>query len=390
MKRKLFSILGIAALLLQSCDKIEPPYGEGGPPAQTNSVTIDIGTITGSIIDYTVTSATESDTSILYATWTYQESGDTSYASVIFTWHGIKSDSITSIATPLGAVHFDDTLAIAAGSPFGTLTFHYIADINANGNGEATVIVIIVDQATARKVLLVDFTGQQCIYCPRGARQAATLEGIYGEQLVIVAIHAGSFAVPNASGMYSYDFRTTEGTQWATDLGVQAYPNGAINFKKVGSSVLQQYPAWGSTVANLLSLAPDANIELVNTYNATTRELTANINTTFLNTLPGEYNLAVFLTEDSIINWQKDFDASPTDNPNYVHMHTLRTSFSGAFGENIASSPAANFSVEKEYTITLPIEYKEKDCHVVAFVFKYAAGNPERDVVQAEMQAVIH
>jgi hypothetical protein len=386
MKNILAYALFSAVLFIYSCDKIESPYGQG-LPVQTNSVTIDQGTITGSIIDYNVLSATESDTSILYATWTYQENADTSYASVIFTWNGIQSDSLTGIATPLSPVHFDDTLSIAAGSPYGTLVFHYIADIGANGNGEATVMVFIANQATARKVLLVDFTGQQCIYCPRGARQAAVLEGLYGDQLVCVAIHAGSFAIPNGSGMYSYDFRTTEGTQWATALGVNSYPNGSVNFKSINGSPLQLSTAWGSSVANLLALAPEANIEVVNTFDATSRQLITSVNTTFLTSLAGDYNLAVFLTEDSIINWQKDIDATPYDNPNYVHMHTLRTSFSGAFGENIASSPAASFSVQKQYSITLASAYKEKDCHVVAFVFKNTPS--DKEVVQAEKQPVI-
>jgi len=359
------------AIAIQSCDKVEGPYGEGGVPAPDNSVTINTGTITGSILDYSVVGATESDTSFLEAKWFYLESGDTSYAAIIFEWNGVKSDSLELSVSPAGPVHFDDTLSIAAGSPYGTLIFHYIADIGATATGTGTVIVTVATNQAARTVLLVDFTGQQCIYCPRGARKATELENLYGEQLIGIAVHAGSFAIPATSGnMYTYDFRTPEATQLATELGVQSYPNGSINFKKVNNNILQLYPAWGSAIANLLQLPPHADITITNSYDETARQLTTTIKTDFIKSLTGNFNLAVYLIEDNIVNWQKDADAIPVDNPNYVHRHVFRKSFNGLYeGEFIAASPAQNSSVEKQYSLTLSNEYNDDHCEVVAFVF---------------------
>src|SRR4051812_26459052 len=76
-----------------------------------------------------------------------------------------------------------------------------------------------------RKVLLVDFTGHQCVYCPRGARKAIELEDFYGSQLIGIAIHCGSFALTNTSGMYTYDFRTPEGNQLLQDILIPSFPN---------------------------------------------------------------------------------------------------------------------------------------------------------------------
>ncbi len=370
MKKIHFFLAAIAILYLQACDKVEAPYGEGGGTPAGNSISIDGGTITGSILDYSVSSATESDTSILYASWYFTSSGDTSYAAVIFTWNNQKSDSVVAYVTPAGAVHFDETLSIAAGSPFGTLNFHYIADINASGSGEGTVIVIITNAQAVKKLVLFDFTGHQCVYCPRAARTATTLEGIYGEQLITIALHCGSFANVNASGPFSYDFRTPEGTQLQGDFFISNFPNGSVNFIKKNGSILIPYAAWGSMVANELTKSPQAEISITNSYNTTSRELTATIHTTFINALSGNYNLVVYLTEDSIVNWQKDADFNPPvfDNPNYVHRHVFRTSFSGTYGEPVVSVPAAGSSVDKQYSITLNSGFNEKHCAVVAFI----------------------
>lgn len=380
MKNKLVLWILCLSIGIQACDKVEAPYGEAGTPPAQNSVTINAGSIPGSFLDYTVNSATESDTSLLSATWYYSESGDTSFASIIFKWNGQKSDSIKSITTPIGPVHFDDTLSIAAGSPYGTLTFHYIADITSAGSGDATVIVIIANSQAVKKVLLFDFTGHQCQFCPRGARIATSLHAIYGEQLVVMAVHCGSFSNVNATGMYTYDFRTPEGNQLCSDFGISNFPNGSINFITKNGSILIPYTSWGSVVPSELSKAPAAQISVTPTFNATNRELTAEVSSSFITSRSGNYNLAVYLIEDSIINWQLDFDANPQDNPNYVHNHVLRTSFSGTYGELLASNPAAGSSFNKQYTLTLNNGYNEKHCAIVAFVFDAVT----KEIIQVE------
>ena len=41
-----------------------------------------------------------------------------------------------------------------------------------------------------RKVLLEDFTGQKCPNCPEAAEIAHNLKTIYGEQLILLTVHA--------------------------------------------------------------------------------------------------------------------------------------------------------------------------------------------------------
>ena len=47
-----------------------------------------------------------------------------------------------------------------------------------------------------RKVLVEDFTGHVCQACPNAHREAKRLHNLFGEQLVIIAIHADYWADP--------------------------------------------------------------------------------------------------------------------------------------------------------------------------------------------------
>ena len=51
-----------------------------------------------------------------------------------------------------------------------------------------------IDPATVfRKVLIEEYTGHRCTNCPDGHRELASLHERYGDSLVAIGIHAGSF-----------------------------------------------------------------------------------------------------------------------------------------------------------------------------------------------------
>ena len=59
---------------------------------------------------------------------------------------------------------------------------------------------ITIEGVTAeRVVLLEDFTGQNCVNCPAAHQEIDALVKQYGDALVPVAIHAGSFGIPSTN-----------------------------------------------------------------------------------------------------------------------------------------------------------------------------------------------
>ena len=244
-----------------------------------------------------------------------------------------------------------------------------------------------------RNVLVEDYTGHTCGNCPRAAEVMHDLELTYGSRIIPMAVHVGFFAQTqsNPDGSYSTDFRTQAGNQWNTEFGnsAQGLPNGMINRRPEGGGFPQSYTAWTAQVANLLELPPDASLAIELDYNESTRNVNVDIDVTAFNDLnSGPYNIVVCLTEDSIVDWQKDYDPSLADEnlEHYLHMHALRANFHGTWGNQVGSGNLSAGSVNSvSYSLVLDTEWVDHNCNVVAFI--YQTGNKE--VIQADYKHLI-
>jgi hypothetical protein len=208
-------------------------------------------------------------------------------------------------------------------------------------------------------VLIEDFTGHKCQACPLAHREATRLHGLFGDRLVVVALHADFWALPNPAGApsYTYDFRNPVATQVATDFGVigQPFPKGMVNRMinpGSGSTWVMDWGSWEDRVSEWLDLPAEAGISITPDFNAVDRTMTAVVTVKPLVDINQDCELAVYYIEDEIINWQKDQTVSPTDVPNYEHSHVLRGSLNGTYGENIGDLQAGQELV-RSYSGTL-------------------------------------
>ena len=153
--------------------------------------------------------------------------------------------------------------------------------------------------------------------------------------------------------------------------------------------------SWSTIVDSLLALQPDADIEITNNYNSTTRVLNTSVRTEFLNPLNGNYKIVLLLTEDSIIKPQTDYSkpAGQQDVLNYVHRHALRDGITTSWGDALISGPiAVGDTAIKSYSYTLPATFpltngiapNENLCYVIAYVYDAATY----EVVQVEEKKI--
>ena len=71
---------------------------------------------------------------------------------------------------------------------------------------------------------------------------------------------------------------------------------------------------------------------------------------------------------------------------NYVHRHMLRGSFTGAFGENIASTASAGQEISRTYsTKLLPSNVNVNQVYIYALLF----DNTTREIIQVEEKKLI-
>lgn len=242
-----------------------------------------------------------------------------------------------------------------------------------------------------RKVLVEDYTGHKCGNCPEAGNAANNLNTLFGKKAVVVAIHAGFFATPSATGMYSYNFTTPVGNNLDNFFAISkaGNPNGMVNRKgHPNNKHIIPYSAWDDSVQSISKNAPNALLKISNSYNETNNTVSTTVNSKFLSNLTGEYKLSVYLVEDSIINWQKDYSKSPSDNPNYAHRHVFRGAFNNsAWGETVVSGAITdtNKVYTKSYNLVLGTDWKPKKAYVVAFIY----NSTTYEILQVEERKVL-
>lgn len=244
-----------------------------------------------------------------------------------------------------------------------------------NDDGQPTTV-------NPQKVLLIDFTGHTCKSCPKAHKAINQLTGLYGSRLVPVEFHLGYFAKPMTSGKFTTDFRTPEGTLLESYFDFVSFPTGTV--QTLDKDQLQPYASWSSAVsADILGDSP-VKIEIFPVYLPGLRTITPEIRITSLEAVEGPLNLAVYLVEDGIVDWQKDEDFDPMDIPDYVHNHVFRTSLNGLWGEPVGtpSGMVKGNIFERDYSKVPDAGWRVEKCSIIAFVYRTAT----RQVVQAEQQ----
>jgi thiol-disulfide isomerase/thioredoxin len=238
-----------------------------------------------------------------------------------------------------------------------------------------------------RKILIEDFTGHTCGNCPTATIKAIQLQNLYGKKVIVVGVHSGFFARPRLSGKFTTDFRTPAGEEynsfWKVD--VRGNPNGFVSRSgRINNDIIINPDSWGEAIELLKNLEPEVKLSLSLTYDGSSRALSANVNATALKNISGKYNLVLYLVEDNIVDWQKDY-SMPTgaeDNPEFLHRHVLRDNINGTWGEELISpSLSAGDSLSKSYSnYLLKQNWKEDNCSVVAYIY----NTENYEIIQAE------
>lgn len=191
--------------------------------------------------------------------------------------------------------------------------------------------------------------------------------------------------MPSSSGDYSYDFRTTAGNELDQYYGISniGNPNGMVNRKEVSGSPVINPNNWASAIGDIIDLPPDANIKIENTYDDNTRKISLNVETELLNQISGQYNLCVYILEDSIVAAQKNNDPGIGATPDildYVHRHVLRDAVNDTWGENIEAEKST-----KNLTYTLNSEWDSDNCYILTFIY----NNDTIEIIQAEEKKIV-
>ena len=240
--------------------------------------------------------------------------------------------------------------------------------------------------AQNRKVVLEEFTGIHCQFCPDGHKRANDLKASKpAGSVILVNVHEGGYATP---GPTEPDFRTSEGNSIAaiTGMNIAGYPTGSVNRHlfpgETGLAVNRGQ--WSDYADSILAKPSYVNIALEGSLDVNTRVLTVNASAYYTGTTTASNRLTVMLLEDNLsgpqtgaATWYAS-QINPIDGT-YTHNHLLRKVLTSTYNGDAVTTTTSGTTVNKSYSFTVPAQFVNTasylgNLQLVAFV---AEGNTE-------------
>ena len=249
-----------------------------------------------------------------------------------------------------------------------------------------------------RNILLEDYTGHKCIYCPAAADLAHALYLANPGRVFPLSIHAGptgigDFQVVDALGGYPTDFTNAEGIAMAqyfgaNDGGFIGNPRGTVSRINNGGVIFQSPGTWTSMVADAIAQnVLKVNMQSALNYYPSTKGAFLHVEIEKLDpNLSNELAIVACLVEDSLVGDQKMVDNS--HNSNYVHRDIHRANLNGtAFGKTLTAEYLNNGKYYVNYSFLVPNQldgaFNASNMHVLVYVFDKSTGEIYQVIKQA-------
>ena len=223
-----------------------------------------------------------------------------------------------------------------------------------------------------KNVVLEEFTGIHCVYCPAGHAIAKAIQDAHPDDVTLINIHVGSFANPSGR---EPDFRTPYGTAIVGQTGLTGYPGGTVNrhvFPGRGMTsggTAMGRGSWSISANETLAVGSPVNVAVEASIDVQTNVLTVHVEGYYTSNSPEGTNL---LNVALLQNNTKGPQTGGGQGNNYNHMHRLVEMITGQWGEIINTTTAGTF-VDRTFTYTIPAMYNNvpvelADMEVVAFI----------------------
>ncbi len=245
-----------------------------------------------------------------------------------------------------------------------------------------------------RKVVLEEFTGIYCGFCPDGHAIGQALQDNNPGDVFLINIHQGGYANPTGNDP---DFRTPWGDAIAGQTDLQGYPAGTIN--RANFPGLEMGAA-GTTALGRFEWEEAANIIMAeNSYVNLAVEATVDIPTNSINIHVEGYYTADspvatnFLNVAVLQNNTLGPQSGGGQGNNYNHQHRLIDLATGQWGEEITTTTQTSF-IDRNYQYTLPgsingvyIDHSELD--IVVYMTEDSQGIISGNEVTPEVNPLV-
>ena len=223
-----------------------------------------------------------------------------------------------------------------------------------HSNDTITMKVKVITNSADKNVLAEVKTATWCQYCPAANVLANTMN--QDPKAIVVKLHADD-GLSNA----------TTTAYLNQNMNVNYTPAVLIEQGEYGTyAINSNHSTWqGQVDSRKLGVSP-ASIQIIPTYNASTRLLTVQVVSTILYPEAGEYRINAYILEDKVTGPQVNGNAGN----NYVHNQILREVLGPVTGTTgvIPQNPVQGQAYTHTYTHTLPAAWKPEDIRLVAYI----------------------
>lgn len=248
-----------------------------------------------------------------------------------------------------------------------------------------------------KTVVLEEFTGIYCGYCPDGHKIANNIATSNPGKVILVNIHSGGYAIPAGNDL---DLRTAHGDAINSWAQVQGYPAGMVQRKDQSGELAVSRSVWTSLANTILSEDSPVNIALDASIDASTREVSVDVEVYYTSpfTSGTDHFLYVGILQDNIEGSQSGastFYPENIVNGKYQHNHVFRglVNTGGVSGDQIDAS--STDVISKSYTYTIPanikgVDMELKDLKFFAFVSEGLNSTTNSNIFSgAEIEPVV-
>lgn len=227
------------------------------------------------------------------------------------------------------------------------VAFALLTGFAAFAQGETFVSTV----PSNKNVVLEEYTGVNCTYCPDGHRIVNQIVDQHPGRVFPINIHTGGYAAR---------YNTSFGTALMNQTGLTGFPAGTVNRHVFsGSSTALNRGNFSSCSNTILNQASPVNIAARGTLDCSSRELNLTVQLYYTaNSAVSTNMLNVAILQDNVIGPQIGSSLNPdyVEGNQYRHMHMLRHLITGQWGEEITTTTAGSL-VEKTYTYTIPEQF---------------------------------
>ena len=237
-----------------------------------------------------------------------------------------------------------------------------------------------VPESFTKKVLIEEFTGAWCGYCPDGAHRLENIIDLNDGNVIGVSLHNGDQMAVGHTDYLGSIYQNT------------GFPSGMVDRISINDVVSINRGWWEGVAMDQLTKVANCGLAIKSEISGSKANVEVRVG--FNASMTGSYKLSVYLIEEKVTGEGYGYDQSnfyDTDsnspfyqlgNPivGYEHNHTLRAILSEQSGDAIDPSfliPGGEFI--NTYTTDISL-YNEKNLSVVAFVTFIGSSFTEHEV----------